>query len=322
MRQIVMTALIMASLSAMAADPDAIRARAKPLFGTIPAAMPGSEHDTPERIYLGKTLYNETVLSLDNSQSCNTCHKLDGGLGGVDNEPTSLGVKGERGDRNSPTVLNAGFQLSQFWDGRARDLKVQAKGPILNPVEMAMPSAESVINRLSKNPSYAVAFKQAFPQSENAMTYDHLAQAIAAFERTLITRDRFDDFLNGDNKALSEAELRGLQSFMDTGCNACHSGFLLGGNMYQKLGLVKPYKPSDDPGRFNVTGNEADRSVFKVPMLRNIALTAPYFHDGQVATLHEAVRLMAELQLGRKLEDQQVKDIVSFLNALTDKERT
>ncbi len=304
-----------------AADIAALRAQAAAVFGPIPEAMPGTAGDTPERRALGERLYFDPILSLDRSQSCNTCHRLDGGRGGVDNEATSLGVQGERGERNSPTVLNAGFQFAQFWDGRAADLTEQAKGPVLNPVEMAMPGEAEVMARLAADAEYPAAFAAAFPAAAEALTYQNMAEAIAAFERTQITHDRFDDFLGGDDAALTSAELQGLETFINTGCTACHNGPLLGGNSYQKLGLVEPYIASTDPGREAVTGNPADHQFFKVPMLRNVALTAPYFHNGRVATLEEAITLMARHQLGRKLDRQQSESISAFLRSLSDKER-
>lgn len=313
--------LIALPTSAAEIDAAALRTRALAQFQPVPEHAPGSERDTPAQIDLGRRLYFETALSLDNSQSCNSCHRIDNRLGGVDNLPTSPGVKGENGSRNSPTVLNAALQMAQFWDGRAADLAEQAKGPVLNPVEMAMPDEATVVARLLAKREYDAAFAAAFPDASDPISYDAMASAIAAFERTLLTHDRFDDFLGGDLTALDDVERAGLETFIDTGCAACHNGAALGGISYMKLGLVKPYSASDDSGREQVTGNPADRQVFKTPMLRNIALTAPYFHNGQVATLDAAVRQMAEYQLGRTLDDRQVSQIVAFLNALTDKQR-
>lgn len=307
---------------AAAATPDAaqLRERAKLMFGVLPDKMPGSENDTPELIALGRDLYFDNRLSANNSQSCNTCHAVDNNRGGVDNEPTSLGAFGKRGGRNSPTVLNAGFHFAQFWDGRAKDLVEQAKGPVLNPVEMGMTDDKAVVAKLSAVPEYRAAFKKVFTTDADPLTYDNVARAIAAFERTLITRDRFDDFLKGDDKALTEKELKGLDTFVSVGCIACHTGPLLGGNSYQKIGLVNPFN-GKDTGRYEVTKDEADKYKFKVPSLRNIAITAPYFHDGRASTLEEAVKEMAWLQLGKKLTDEEVNSIVTFLQTLTDKPR-
>ncbi|HGY57104.1 MAG TPA: cytochrome-c peroxidase [Caldithrix abyssi] len=293
--------------------------QAKTFFKPLPDKMPGSENDTPERIALGEKLYFDNILSLDNKQSCNTCHVLDGKKAGVDNLPTSPGVKGQNGDRNSPTVLNAGFQFVQFWDGRAKDLKEQAKGPVLNSVEMAMPDSNAVVKKLKASAEYKDLFAKAFPNSKDPVTYDNMAEAIAAFERTLITRDRFDDFLKGDLKALSNDEAEGLDLFIKKACITCHTGELLGGNMYQKMGLIKPYSDTEDTGRHRVTGNDADKFMFKVPTMRNVALTAPYFHDGKVESLREAIKIMADIQLGQQLTNLEALKIEKFLNALTDK---
>ena len=300
-------------------DAKALQEKAKALFGPLPDKMPGSESDTPERIALGKKLYFETALSINDSQSCNSCHDLTNGNMGVDHEPTSPGANGGRGDRNSPTSVNAGFHIAQFWDGRAPDLKAQAKGPILNPGEMAMPDEETVMNKLSAIPEYPEMFRKAFPSQDKVMTYDNLAEAIAAFERTLITHDRFDKFQNGDLTALNEQELRGLDTFITTGCISCHNGVAIGGNSYQKLGVVKPYMADDaeDIGRAAVTKNDAEKFFYKVPSLRNVAKTGPYFHDGDVPNLEEAISIMAEVQLGKELTKSETQDMVAFFNSMT-----
>jgi len=293
---------------------------AKRVFAKLPVVMPGSENDTPEGIALGKKLYFDNRLSATDDQSCNTCHLLDPGKAGVDNLKTSPGAKaGTIGTRNSPTVLNAGFQFAQFWDGRAEDLKEQALGPILNPVEMGMPSAEVVVKKLSAIDEYNEAFAKAFPDSPK-LSWDNIGEAIAAFERTLITKDRFDNFLSGNPKALSDEEALGLEVFINKGCTTCHTGSLLGGNMYQKMGLYKAYSDTKDMGRFDVTGNEAEKYMFKVPTLRNIALTGPYFHDGASQTLENAVKQMSDMQLTTKLTPEEIKLVVKFMDLLTDKE--
>lgn len=294
--------------------------KAKNVFAVLPDKMPGSEKDTPERIALGKKLYFDTNLSVDGSQSCNTCHDITEGSAGVDNLPVSPGALGKDGTRNSPTVFNAGFQFVQFWDGREPDLKAQAGGPILNPLEMAMPSKEAVETKLSNLPEYQEDFEVAFPGDKKPISFDNISEVIAAFERTLITHDRFDDFLRGDLKALSESEVKGLDLFITTGCITCHTGALLGGNMYQKMGLVKPYEDTKDTGRHMVTKNEADKFMFKVPTLRNVALTEPYFHEGAEESLKNAIKRMADMQLGKELTNLQTLQIEKFLNALTDKE--
>ena len=311
------------SLSAAAADkpdPKALRTQALEVVSPIPDKMPGAEADTPALVKLGRELYFEKALSKNNSQSCNSCHMVDKNLGGVDNEATSEGAFGKRGGRNSPTTLNAGFQFAQFWDGRAEDLAAQAKGPVLNPIEMAMASESEVVVRLGAMPKYQELFKAAFPGAATTVTYNNMAKAIAAFERTLVTRDRFDDFLKGNDKALTELELHGLKNYLTLGCTTCHYGPVMGGQVYQKVGLVKPF-PTEDKGRFDVTKDEDDMFKFKVPMLRNIAITHPYFHAGQIKSLEEAVKTMAWHQLGLELQDDQVKSLVAFLKSLTDKPR-
>jgi cytochrome c peroxidase len=290
------------------------------VFGKLPDKMPGSENDTPAQIALGEKLYSERAISINKTQSCNDCHRLDANMGGVDNLPTSPGAEGKSGDRNSPTTLNAGFHFAQFWDGREPDLVAQAKGPVLNPIEMGMPGDDVVLTRL-KEADYLPLFKKAFPSDEQPLTYDNFAKAVAAFERTLITRDRFDDFLSGDQHALTPREKRGLAQFMEIGCTECHQGMLLGGTEFRKMGEVAPYANTKDLGRYEVTKKEEDKFVFKVPSLRNIGITGPYFHDGQVKTLPEAVKMMGELQLGVELDDDQTGMIVAFLRSLTDKDR-
>ncbi len=296
-------------------DKMAIMKNAQAVFKQLPAKMPGSENDTAEIIALGEKLYFEERLSKEDNQSCNTCHEIDYNGAGVDNLPTSPGSILETiGTRNSPTVLNAGFHFVQFWDGRSPDLKDQAKGPILNPIEMGMPSEKAVEKKIGAIAEYKEMFKTAGMK----ITYDNIAEAIAAFERTLITKDRFDMFLKGNPQALKDDEILGLALFIDKGCTTCHTGELLGGNMYQKMGLLKAYADTVDKGRFEVTGLENDKYMFKVPSLRNIALTAPYFHDGKVEDLKAATILMADIQLAKTLTDDEANKIVSFLESLSD----
>jgi cytochrome c peroxidase len=296
-------------------DRNALRERAQRIFGTLPDEAANPQNPiTPEKITLGRMLYYEPRLSKNHDVSCNTCHLLD--RHGVDGETTSKGHKGQRGPRNAPTVYNAAFHVAQFWDGRAADVEEQAKGPVLNPVEMAMPKEEAVVAVLKSIPGYAPLFAAAFPEDEEPITYDNMARAIGAFERRLVTPSRFDAFLEGEDGALSDAEVQGMATFLDVGCNFCHNGAVIGGNSYQKLGLVKPYE-TDDPGRFAITGLEADRHVFKVPSLRNVTKTGPWFHDGSKKTLPDVVRTMADHQLGKTLSDEQVDSIVTFLGSLT-----
>jgi cytochrome c peroxidase len=320
-----MAILLSAALSGSAADATleaaALRAKAKALIQPLPATMPGAEKDLPAAIDLGRKLYFDKRLSVNNSQSCNDCHLVDKNRAGVDNKPTSEGAHGKRGDRNSPTTLNAGFHFAQFWDGRAKDLVEQAKGPVLNPVEMAMPDEQEVIKRLEADANYPKLFKAAFRGEDKPINYQNFGRAVAAFERTLITHDRFDDFLKGNDKALNATELAGLDLFLTVGCTTCHVGPTIGGNMYQKIGLIHPYANTNDVGRIKITGEEWDQYRFKVPSLRNIALTYPYFHDGQAGDLRSAVKQMAYMQLGKELTDNEVSSLTTFLNSLSDKTR-
>lgn len=318
---IVITMLLLAPSAVIADDTELLISRANRFFSPLPDSMPGSENDTPQLIALGKKLYFEKRLSINDTQSCATCHRLEDGFAGVDNLPTSPGAKGEVGTRNSPTVLNSGWQDSQFWDGRAEDLVEQAKGPILNPVEMGMPDEKSVEEKMRGIAEYQKAFVGAFPGNEQAITFQNIAEAIAAFERTLITPSRFDDFMKGDRTALNAAEIRGLETFIKVDCKSCHDGKLVGGETYEPLGKKHPYENQADQGMYMITNDVNDLMYFKVAPLRNVALTAPYFHDGKIKTLEEAIRKMAKLQLDEELTDQEVSDIASFLHALTDKNR-
>lgn len=307
--------LCIGSLQAGAASREEIQKRAQQLFGALPAeAVNPANPVTPAKIDLGRRLYYEKRLSLDQDLSCNSCHGLT--TFGVDNEPTSEGHDEQRGARNSPTVFNAAFHFAQFWDGRAKDVEEQAKGPVLNPVEMAMPSPEHVVAVLASIPGYHPLFAAAFPGEQDPITFDNFANAVGAFERRLVTPSRFDDFLGGQEDALTDAELAGLEKFMDTGCPTCHVGATLGGQMFQKLGLVHPYETKDQ-GRFDVSKQEADKSFFKVPSLRNVEKLGPWFHDGSVTSLDEAIRLMAWHQLGKELTPADVGSIATFLHTLT-----
>jgi cytochrome c peroxidase len=298
-----------------AVDRAALRERAKAVFGTLPteAANPANPI-TDAKITLGRMLYYDPRFSKNQDISCNSCHELD--RFGADGERTSPGHKGQRGARNSPSVYNAALQFVQFWDGRAADVEAQAKGPVLNPVEMAMPSEAYVVQVLESVPGYAPLFAAAFPHDEHPISYDNMAKAIGAFERRLITPSPLDRFIAGEQGALDEAQAGGLQTFLDTGCTTCHQGVGIGGGMYQKLGLVRPY-PTGDEGRAAITHNPADKQFFRVPSLRNVAKTAPYFHDGSIATLDEAIRTMASIQLGRDLTDDRIASIRAFLESLT-----
>jgi cytochrome c peroxidase len=275
-----------------------------PLPSVVP--VPADNPMSKAKVELGKKLYFDPALSLSGNISCNSCHNL--GSGGVDNQQFSIGHKWQRGGRNAPTVLNAAFWRTQFWDGRAPLLEDQAKGPPLNPVEMADISESQLMNRL-KDAGYDPLFKDVF--GENSVNYDNMAKAIAAFERTLLTPDApFDRYVRGEAE-ISKAAKRGMRMVDDIGCTGCHSGPLFTNNSFQKFDY------GTDPGRKAVTEKAQDDHFFRVQSWRNVALTAPYFHDGSVATLEEAVRIMADKQLDTQLSDSDISDIVAFLNTLT-----
>ena len=288
-----------------------LHARAVREFGRLSAPTAAD----PAKVDLGRQLWFDKRLSKNHDVACETCHRLH--AYGVDNEPTSEGHGGQRGERNSPTVYNAGIHLAQFWDGRAANLVEQAKAPILNPVEMAMADEAAVLRVVESMPAYVSAFAAAFPETERPVTYENLARAIAAFEERLITPSAFDRFLAGDLAALDDDALRGLQLFFDAECTQCHTGPALGGTMYQKLGSVKPW-PTADLGRFEITKNPKEKGFFKVPGLRNVTKTAPYLHDGTVATLPEIVQLMGERQTNKgRLSEPDLTALLAFLETLT-----
>lgn len=273
---------------------------------------------TPEKVELGKMLYFDPRLSSSDLISCNTCHNL--GLGGTDYQETSTGHRWQKGPRNAPTVLNSVFNMAQFWDGRAKDLKEQAKGPMQAPVEMNN-TPDEVIRTLDSMPEYVSYFKKAFPGQADPVTFDNTAEAIEAFETTLITPDSpFDLYLKGNDKALTGYQKEGLKLFMDKGCAGCHGGINMGGDAYYPFGLVQR-PPSGimagDTGRYKITRMKSDEYVFKAPSLRNIALTPPYFHSGKVWSLKEAIGIMGSAQLGVSLTAEEADRIEDFLRAAT-----
>lgn len=286
-------------------------------FKQLPEA---GDPNTPEAL-LGKKLYYDEQLSANGEMSCNTCHPIANY--GVDNLPTSPGHDGTLGTRNSPTTFNAWFHTTQFWDGRSPDLADQAKGPILNPIEMGMQSAEDVISTLKADESYQQMFAEAYPEDEEPINFDRFADAIAAFESTLATPAAFDSFLAGVSTSMTDTQKEGLTLFIETGCIACHIGPGLGGTMMQRFGLVHgPYydytkSTLKDKGVAEVSGKDSDEYVFKTPSLRNIEKTAPYFHDGSVESLHEAIKIMAYTQLGREISDEETDKLVEFFRSLT-----
>lgn len=313
-------AILIAAFSVACSRPAPVTATVDPanlkFYKALPESVPPKGGQiTDQEVALGRMLYYDARFSKSQTISCNTCHNLD--TYGVDNHPTSTGHKGQKGDRNSPTVYNAAGHFVQFWDGRARDVEEQAKGPVLNPVEMAMANEKDVLAVINSIPEYQAAFKQAFPADKDPVTYDNFGRAIGAFERKLVTPARWDKFLAGDQNALTAEEKAGFNTFHASGCGTCHAGAYLGGNLFQKLGAVKEWPDTNDPGRAKVTNSEADRMMFKVPSLRNIEKTGPYFHDGKTGTLSAAIAGMAEYQLGKKLTPQEIASIETFLKSLT-----
>ena len=287
------------------------------------AAAPAQEPIQPIRaaavanapmVELGKQLFFDPRLSKSGFISCNSCHNLS--MGGTDNLPTSIGHNWNQGPINAPTVLNASMNVAQFWDGRAKNLQEQAAGPIANPGEMAF-THKLAVDVVGSIPGYVTEFRGVFGTPD--VTIDRITRSIAAFEETLVTpNSRFDQWLDGDKTAISEEEAAGYQIFKSTGCTACHNGPAVGAGTFQKFGIVERYV-TDNPaaGRIAVTGQEADRQTFKVPTLRNIELTYPYFHDGGVATLDEVVTTMGRVQLGRKFSPDETVKVVAFLRTLT-----
>lgn len=318
LRKVLFVCLALASMS-VSAD-----FRALPDVAPAPLDNPQS----PAKVELGKMLYFDPRLSIDGTISCNTCHNVM--ADGADGRAVGVGVHGQRGGRGSPTVWNSAFHSVQFWDGRAPSLEAQAVGPLTNPIEMGMPSHEVVLERVKLIPGYVEAFKKAFPKDKE-LTIQNAAKAIAAYERTLITPNSpFDKYMKGNKKALSAQQIKGMKLVDEIGCTSCHTGVNFAGEglkpgegNYQPFPQIagskydKMYDIMSDLGRYEVTKKAEDKNHWRVPTWRNIALTAPYFHNGKVKNLDEAVRVMAKTQLDMDLNNTQVADIVAFLNALT-----
>jgi cytochrome c peroxidase len=292
------------------------------------APAPANNPTTTEKVELGKALFFDPRISSTGTVSCNSCHNVM--AGGDDNRATSMGIEGKLGGRSAPTVWNAAFYSTQFWDGRANTLEDQAIGPMTNPIEMGMKDHDTVMQRLQTIPGYKTLFNKAFGNTD--MTIDQAAKAIAAYERTLITpNSAYDKFVKGNKKALTSQQQKGMKLFAETGCTACHSGPAFNGQQDVKIGtpvltkfptfennaFVKKYDLKADIGRQEVTGKAADAHMFRTPTLRNIALTAPYFHNGKVGNLNTAVKVMAKTQLNRDLKKNEVEEIVAFLNSLS-----
>jgi cytochrome c peroxidase len=315
-----LTHAAMIAVLATGAQANDLRNEALDIFEPLPSTVPAVNDNpiTVEKIELGKALFFDPRMSASGVFSCNSCHNL--ATGGDDNLETSIGHGWQRGPRNSPTALNSVFNEAQFWDGRAEDLAAQAKGPVQAGVEMAN-TPDNLVQTLNSMPQYVEWFSESFEGEEDPVNFDNFAKAIEAFEATLITPAPFDAWLNGDDNAMTQEQLAGLSQFMDMGCAACHSGVNVGGSGYYPFGLIeKPgadVLPVGDKGRFAVTETVDDEYVFRAAPLRNVALTAPYFHSGKVWDLKVAVQIMAESQLGEELGDNEANQIVAFLESLT-----
>jgi cytochrome c peroxidase len=323
MRKSVLISLLLISGVFSKGDADReLLAKAKQHFSPLPKGFPSADNPiTPQKVELGRLLFFERRLSVNDMISCATCHAIEYYYAVP--APKQMGALALQ-RRHAPTVLNSAGQLVQHWIGNRKDVEDKALQSLTGQAALGNPSRESVEEKLRKIPQYVELFRKAFPEDKEPITAENIAKAIGAFERTLVTPSRFDEFLKGNTKALTPEEKRGLKTFIEVGCATCHNGALLGGTMYQKFGVYEPYwkytkSESIDEGRFAVTKNEEDRYVFKVPPLRNVAMTAPYFHDGSVASLEEAVWIMGKVQLGKDLTKEQVRDIVAFLKSLTGK---
>lgn len=304
-----------------AAAQRSLQEQAASLFKPIPEEPPQMESNplTPEKVELGRMLYFDPRLSASQLISCQTCHNV--GLAGADLQETSIGHGWQRGPRNAPTTYNSVFNVAQFWDGRAKDLAEQAKGPVQAAVEMNN-TPERVVETLKSMPEYVERFGRAFPDQEDPVTFENMAMAIEAFEATLLTPGApFDEYLQGDEGALTDTQKEGLQLFMDNGCASCHYGVNLGGMGYYPFGVVEApsedVRPANDPGRFEVTNTASDKYVFKSPTLRNVAITQPFFHSGKVWKLQDAVQIMGSSQLGYELDSTEAASITEFLESLT-----
>lgn len=306
---------------AATSDDEALLKQAQGIFKPLPQNMGTAEYPiTPERVTLGRLLFFDPRISLDGTVSCSKCHQP--ALYGTDALAKPIGVKDRENPRNAPTVLNAALQFAAHWRGDRVNVEDQATKALIGPPSFGEPDFQAAMAKIKAIPNYGAMFRKAFPGDKDPITPENWGRAIGAYERTLVTPAPFDAYLMGDIQALSANARAGLKKFIDTGCTACHSGVDVGGAAYQKFGVVEDYWKEThskviDKGRFDVTNNPADMYMFKVPSLRNVAMTPPYFHDGSVATLPEAVHVMGKVQLGRDLSKQDVGAIVDFLDGLT-----
>ena len=318
---VAMVVIFFASLSSGADTDWETMKQAQQLFKPLPKLMDSEQNPvTPEKVRLGKMLFYESRISIDGTVNCAKCHPMS--FYAADGLRKAIGNHCKENPRNAPTLFNAADQISQHWIGNRTSVEDQAKQSVIGPPAFGMVKYEDVEKRLKEYKDYVSLFKAAFPSDKELVTVDNFAKAIGAFERTLVTPAPFDSYLKGDEKALTLVQRHGLKTFMDTGCMGCHSGTYVGGQMYQKFGIIEPYwkytkSEKIDEGRFAVTKAETDKYFFKVPVLRNVEKTPPYFHDGSIDTLKQAVLIMAKVQLGKELSGQQIGEIVDFLKALT-----
>ncbi len=309
------------SAGAYAQDDQALLKQAQRIFQPLPKDMGTNEYPvTPERVALGRKLFFDPRFSLDGTVSCSRCHQP--ALYGTDALSKPLGVKSLVNPRNSPTVLNAALQMAAHWRGDRKNVEDQATKALIGPPSFGQPDLATAMAKIKSINEYGPLFQKAFPHEKDPITPENWGLAIGAYERTLVTPAPFDAYLRGNTKALSPVARAGLGKFISTGCTTCHNGVDVGGGMFQKFGVMEDYwnatgSKEPDKGRFDVMNNPADMYVFKVPSLRNVAMTPPYFHDGSVASLPDAVHVMARVQLGKQLSDEDTKDIVAFLNSLT-----
>jgi cytochrome c peroxidase len=316
----IMTVFLL-TLSSVGRGGEALLSQARQIFGSLPQVIVSEKNPvTPEKVNLGKILFYETRISVDGTVSCARCHPIS--LYAADGLKKSIGNNCKVNPRNAPTVFNAAGQISAHWIGNRVDVEDQAKQSVIGPPSFGMPSYEAVEKRLKEITGYTPLFQKAFPGGKDPVNVDNFSKAVGAFERILVTPSRFDAFLKGDQAALTDPQKRGLKTFIETGCITCHSSAYVGGQMYQKFGLIEPYwkytqSETIDEGRYAVTKNEADKYVFKVPVLRNVEKTPPYFHDGSVNRLEEAISIMGKVQLGRDLTKPQTADIHAYLRSLT-----
>lgn len=318
---VVISILIFADMSLGSSGDEDLLAKAKQIFGPLPEVIVSEKNPvTPEKVKLGKILFHETRISVDGTVSCVRCHPFS--LYAADGLRKAIGHDCQINPRNAPTVLNAAGQISAHWIGNRFDVEDQAKQSVIGPASFGMPSYETVEKKLKEIKGYAPLFENAFRGEKDPIHVDNFSKAVGTFERTLVTPSRFDAFVKGDRTALTVSEKRGLKTFMETGCIMCHSSAYVGGQTYQKFGVFEPYwqytkSKEVDEGRYVVTRNESDKYVFKVSVLRNVEMTSPYFHDGSVDRLYEAVRIMGKVQLAKSLGDQPIEDILVFLKSLT-----